>query len=256
MSYNRIEAAFPGGASYQWDITGKKYANFTDLGRYVIDCDPHRHFDFERARAYINRRYDIRSKIGCTAFGTRAENGDVLIGRNLDLTVSQFPCYITHVKFGKYETLNFTYDEMSDTALRYDELLRQGSIEPEIYNALPMSASDSMNSEGLYIEYNMREYERGLACTGTNPHSPTRICTISLPFVVASHCATVAEALQFMRNKLDLYTMVDTSVASGWNLCCMIGDAYGHYGLIEIANNEIKYLPQQHGQGNYSNRKK
>lgn len=241
----------PKGAHYHWKTTNRKYVNFTDLGHYVIDCDRHRHFDFERAREYVNEMTDIRKKLCCTAFGTRADNGDVLIGRNLDLTVSQYPCYITHVKFGKYETLNFSYDEMSSKKVRYDDLLAQGMIEEDLYNALPMLASDSMNSEGLYMEYNMRGFESQFYCTGTNPSCPTRICTLSLPFVVTSHCATVEEALWFMRNKLDLYTLVDETVASGWNLCCMIGDAFGNFGLIEIANNEIKYLPRQHGQGNY-----
>lgn len=251
MDENRMKERFPKGARYKWNVTGKHYANFTDLGRYVIDCDRHRNFDFEKARMYVNRRCDIHGKMCCTALGTQANNGDVIIGRNLDLTVSQLPCYITHVKHRKYDTLNFTYDEMNDKAIRYDALLYRGAIEPELYNALPMLASDSMNERGLYIEYNMRCYEQQLYCSGTNPGCPVRICTISLPFAVASNCATVEEALQYMKNQLDLYTLVDQSAASGWNLCCMIGDAEGNYGLIEIANNEIRYLPRQHGQGNY-----
>lgn len=239
------------GAEYYWKTTNRRYQNFTDLGNYVIDCDRHRNFDFDRARAYCDQYFDIRKRIGCTAFGTRAENGDVLIGRNLDLTVSQFPCYITHVKWGKYDTLNFTYDEIGDNRTKYGELLEAGAIDEDYYNALPMVASDSMNSAGLYIEYNMREYEKQFICLGTNPECDTRICTVSLPFVVTSNCATVKEALKFMRESLNLYTMVDRSIASGWNLCCMMGDATGEYGLLEIANDEIRFLPRQHGQGNY-----
>lgn len=242
---------FHGRAHYRWHIRGKKYPQFTDLGRYVIDCGRHRHFDFERAREYINSHYAASSTLGgCTAFATRTRTGDVLIGRNLDLTVSQMPCFITHLHYGRYETINFTYDEISTNRLRYDELLREGWIDPDYYNALPMFASDSMNSEGLFIEYNMRGYEDAFFCSGTNP-GRTRVCTVSLPFLVASHCATVPEALRYMREQLDLYTLLDETIVSGWNLCCVIGDAKGHYGLIEIANNEIKYLPQQHGQGNY-----
>lgn len=251
MMQNQWKKQFCKGAAYKWRITGRHYANFTDLGRYVIDCDRHRNFNFERAREYINARLDLLGETGCTAFATRANNGDVLIGRNLDLLVSQMPCYITHVKYGKYDTLNFTYDEISSSAVRYRDLLRRGRIDAQMYNALPMLASDSMNECGLYMEYNMRDYEDQFICTGTNPDCLTRACTVSLPFLVTSNCATVDEAVQYMKNELDLYTMLDQSVASGWNLCCVIGDAVGNYGLIEIANNEIKYLPQQHGQGNY-----
>lgn len=236
---------------FHWDIRNKKYKNFTDLGNYVIDCDCHSAFDFDSALEYVNKHLDIRSSYGCSALGTRTPNGDVLIGRNLDLTVSQFPCYITHVKYGNYETLNFTYDEFSKEKVTYEELLRSQMIQPDFFNALPMFATDSMNSEGLYIEYNMRNYEDSFICLGTNPSAPIRACTISLPFLVTSHCATIKEALCFLRNEVDWYTLIDETIASGWNLCCMIGDATGAYGLLEIANDEIKFLPEQHGQGNY-----
>lgn len=228
----------------------RKYYNFTDLSNYVIDCDRHCYFDFKTALEYVNNRYDLSHKIGCSALATRTNNGDVIIGRNLDLTCSQFPCYITHVKGFKYKTLNFTYDELYEDGLKYNELLAAGRIDDEYFNALPMLASDSMNSEGLYIEYNMRDYEKQFICLGTNPDASIRLCTFSIPFMVASNCATVNEALEYLKT-LDLYTLVDTSVASGWNLCCMIGDATGAYGLIEIANDEIKFLPEQHGQSNY-----
>lgn len=228
----------------------RKYFNFTDLSNYVIDCDRHQNFEFNAALDYVNKRYDIGRRMGCTALATRANNGDVLIGRNLDLTCSQLPCYITHIKTKKYDTLNFTYDELYEGGLKYDELLRVGKINYEYFNALPMLAADSMNSAGLYIEYNMREYEEQFICFGTNPSAPIRVCTYSIPFMVAANCATVKEALEYLHT-LDLYTLVDKSVASGWNLCCMIGDATGSYGLIEIAHDEIKFLPMQHGQGNY-----
>ena len=241
----------PKGASYQWKTTNQKYQNFTDLGDYVIDVDRHTDFDFKAALDYSNKRCSRGKKGGCSALGTITENGDVIIGRNLDLTVSQLPCYVTHIKFGKYETINFTYDQSWEKSLKYDELLAAGKIDPEYYNALPMMASDSMNSEGLYIEYNMRDNEPLLTCTGTNPEAPLTVCSFSLPFLVASHCATVDEAIKYLNEQLNIYTMNDGSFADGWNLCMMIGDATGQFGLIEIANNEIHFIPKQRGQGNY-----
>ncbi len=241
----------PKGATYQWNPVNRKYFNFTDLGDYVIDCDRHQNFDFEKARRYTAGRYDLFRNISCSALATKNALGDVLIGRNLDLTVSQLPCYITHLKYGKYETINFTYDELNKETPRYSELLSTGKIGVDFYNALPMLASDSMNSAGLYLEYNMRAYESQFICTGTNPNAKTRVCSLSLPFLVASHCATVDEALHYMRERLNIYTLADETVASGWNLCFVIGDAHGKYGLIEIANDKITFLPYQHGQGNY-----
>ena len=238
------------GATFDWKVTGKKYENFTDLGNYVILCDPF-DFDFDAALAYTNARYDkVMPAFGCSALGTKTNDGDVIIGRNADLTVSQYPCYITHMNYGKYETLNFTYDQ-SGNAPKYQTRLEQGVIEPDFLNSLPLMASDSMNSEGLYIEYNMRDYESDLVCFGTNPGAPIRVCTLNLPFVIASNCATIDEALKFIREELDLYTLRDQGFANGWNMAYMMGDATGNYGLLEIAADEIKFLPQQHGQGNY-----
>lgn len=228
----------------------RKYSNFTDLSNYVIDCDRHKHFDFSATQDYFKTRDHFMQAMGCSALATRANNGDVLIGRNLDLTCSQFPCYITHVWSGKYDTLNFTYDELFEYGLIYEELLQAETIEDDYFNALPMLASDSMNSAGLYLEYNMRDYEEQFICWGTNPDSPVRVGSYSIPFMVTSNCATVKEAIAYLKT-LDIYTQFDKTVASGWNLCYMIGDATGDYGLIEIAQDEIKYLPQQHGQGNY-----
>lgn len=239
------------GATFDWEVTGKKYENFTDLGNYVILCDPYEHFDFDAALERANDRYDKVTPIfGCSALGTKTDAGDVIIGRNLDLTVSQYPCYITRLKYGKYETLNFSYDQTGSSPT-YEERLALGYIEPEFYNFLPMMAADSMNSEGLYIQADMRDFENDLVCFGTNPDAPIRACTLSLPFIVASNCATINEALKFIQEELNLYTMRTKSFASGWNMAYMMGDATGNYGLLEIAADKVRFLPQQHGQGNY-----
>lgn len=252
-----VACGSPKGATYKWDVKNKKHGNFTDLGHYVIDVDTHTNFDFEKALAFSNARYDKWAKLpggGCSALGTKTNNGDVIIGRNLDLTVSQYPCYVTHVEpVGgfKYKTINFTYDELFVEGDTYAMLQNKDRILDDYYNALPLLASDSFNEKGLYLEYNMRAFEEYMICSGTNPNCSNRICTISLPYVVAASCATVKEAVNYIKNDLNVFTMLDTSVASGWNLCFMIGDATGEYGLIEIARNEVMYLPYQHGQGNY-----
>ena len=145
------------GVTYKWDVANKHYENFTDLGDYVIDVDEHTHFDFDKALAFSNERYDKWSKLpggGCSALGTKAKNGDVLIGRNLDLTVSQFPCYVTHVDpvdGFKYKTINFTYDELFIEGDTYEKLLSKGKIDEEYYNALPLLASDSFNEKALIL---------------------------------------------------------------------------------------------------------
>ena len=97
----------------------------------------------------------------------------------------------------------------------------------------------------------MRDYEPDLICYGTNPNVKTHICSISIPLVLTSNCATVEEAVKYLQESLDIYTLIDGSAASGWNLCYMMGDVTGKYGLVEIAKDEIHFLPLQHGQANY-----
>ena len=239
-------------ATYNWEITNKKYENFTDLGHYAIDLDPHETFDLQRAMAFAATRYSNIRPFGCTALGTKTESGDVIIGRNNDFEVSNRPCYISHVKYGKYETINFTYDKMLKEGIDYVEVLADGKLDKEYYNFLPLVSTDSMNSEGLYIEDNMRDVEPLLANTGTNPKAKLSLPALFVPFMVASHCANIDEALKYMREELNIYTLQGKNFdANGWNLGFMIGDATGRYGLIEIANNQIRFIPQQHGQGNY-----
>ena len=178
-----------------WDAKNIKYKNFTDLGNYVIDLDPHTSFDIDRAFKYVNNRYDhgYNTK-ACTACACLNKDGDVLIGRNLDLTISQLPCYISHVKYGMYETLNFTYDEEHAPHVLYKDLLKTGELEEEYYNALPLFASDSMNSEGLYIEYNMRGKEDYFTNSGTNP-GKKRTPLMAMAFLAASSFSLASTAL-------------------------------------------------------------
>lgn len=236
--------------SLHWNAKNTKYKNFTDLGNYIIDLDPHTSFDIDRAFKYVNNRYDhgYNGK-ACTACACLNKEGEVLIGRNLDLTISQLPCYISHVKYGKYETLNFTYDEMHTPFVFYKDLLNIGEVEEDYYNAIPLLATDSMNSEGLYIECNMRGKEDYYTNSGTNP-GKKRISLLAMAFLAASNCKTVKEVVEYF-NEFDLYTINDGFGASGWNLAFLAGDKTGEFGLIEVARNEVSYIPYQWGHGNY-----
>ena len=59
------------GVAYKWKTVNRKYLNFTDLGDYVIDCDRHRNFDFEKARRYTTLRYDLHRFMNCSALATK-----------------------------------------------------------------------------------------------------------------------------------------------------------------------------------------
>ncbi len=69
---------------------------------------------------------------------------------------------------------------------------------------------------------------------------------------VFQDCATVKETLNFLKNSYDWYTVnMNNNGHSGCNMCFLVGDATGEYGLIELAQDEISYIPYQYGQANY-----
>ena len=189
---------------------------------------------------------------GCTAVATVTEEGETLVGRNMDLNISHKPAFIirTNVK-DCYETLGLAYlfnDFMPD----YDTVLAEG-LTPEQYKLLPFLCTDVMNTEGLYVETNMRNGEAWptgdgkFICSGTNPDSEIRVFVAALPRFIAERCATVEEALSYVET-LDIYTQTEPT---SWNFCFMMADATGRYGLLEIACNRVVWHEGQRAQANF-----
>lgn len=230
-----------------WDFKPVKYENFTDYGNYVIKVDPYEAYDLEKGIKLLNAKYDQFTKPACTATAKRNTKGEVLIGRNLDIYISNSPMYITEANYGKYKAYLFSY--LGSLFFEYNELLGMKKLPQEFIDVLPLNATDGFNEKGLYIEANMREPDARFICTGTNPGG-IRVTSGAVTSLVSTNCATVKEALEFLK-QFDFYTMGDGGPLSNWNYAFMIGDATGEYGLIEIAQNEISYLPYQNGQGNY-----
>ena len=189
---------------------------------------------------------------GCTAVATVTDAGETLVGRNMDLNISHKPAFIIRTKVeGCYETRGLAYlfnDFMPD----YDTVLESGLL-PEQYKILPFICTDVMNAEGLYIETNMRNGEAWptgdgkFICSGTNPGAEKRVIVAALPRFIAERCATVEEALAYV-DTLDIYTQ---SEPTAWNFCCMMADATGRYGLLEVACNRVVWHEGQRAQANF-----
>ena len=189
---------------------------------------------------------------GCTAVATVTDNGETLVGRNMDLNISHKPAFIIRTKVpGFYETLGLAYlfnDFMPD----YDTVLSSGLSEIQ-YKLLPFLCTDVMNTEGLYVETNMRNGEAWptgdgkFICSGTNPDAETRVFVAAIPRYIAERCATVEEALQYV-SSINVYTQ---SEPTSWNFCFMMADATGRYGLLEIACNRMVWHEGQRAQANF-----
>lgn len=218
---------------------------------HVIDAGTYDSLDFDMAIEQSTQKYDFWAG-GCTAAATQIENGDTIVGRNLDLYVSDKPAYICRTEVpGEYKTIGVGYTNMSGGS--FDEVVAHGMPET-MHTMLPYLCTDVLNEKGLYCEINMRIGEfypdgtNKFGCPGTNPEAGTRISTTLIPRLVGQHCATVKEAVEYLKT-MNLYTPKRKGFE--WNFCFIMADATGDYGLVEIAENEISFLDKQQAQTNF-----
>ena len=111
-----------------------------------------------------------------------------------------------------------------------------------------MVSTDAFNEKGLYIQTNMRT-SVGIKNSGTNPGN-MRVGEISVGALVAQNCATVKEAVEYVRS-LDVFSMGDPENPMAWGFAFLIGDAKGDYGILEFADNKVFFTPYANGHANY-----
>ena len=224
---------------------------YTDLGNYVIELAEYQDADYDACLKALDEKYgQMKAAMSeaCTACAKHDSEGNVLIGRNLDNQVSQCPAFLIHSTQGKYETVSLRY--MNSEQYTYETFKTEGYLDKDFLNSISFCVTDSMNSEGLYIQANVREPYPELINTGTNP-GKQRLCVPMLVAMVSRNCATVKEALDYLRNDVDIYSTpyINETVPTQYGY--YIGDATGEFGVIEIAANEVNYIPYASAQGNY-----
>ncbi len=243
-----------------------EHGNFKDLGNYVIELPDITDASVEeRALAVINEIHDhikLPSAGGCTAMARLNSNGEVIFGRNMDLDISQKPAYLCKTTYGKYKTFGVTY--MPGIYLDYSEIKSLDMLDEDEAAYFAFTTNDCLNEKGLYIEMNLRERNDKLLCYGlhsthgeTNrssdgkPWRELRAPHIAIGRLVAQNCATVQEAVEYLNNSYDWYTITpEKEIYAQNNMAFMIGDATGEYGLIEIAQDEVHYTAYQRAQAN------
>lgn len=208
---------------------------------YVLDAGTYKKLDYNVANNFNKKLYDNWG--GCTAIAKNIGD-NTIIGRNMDLTVSDKPAYVfkTDIK-GKYKTINLAYT-YRDYAPNYSDALN--GLKDEFYNILPFISDDVLNEKGLYIEVNMRNGEEDkFSCSGTNPDSNERVYMFSLPMYIGLNCATIDEVLEYV-NTLNIY-----SKRGYWNYAFLIADTTGRYGVLEFAQNKILWNDGENAQANF-----
>ncbi|MDO5440453.1 MAG: hypothetical protein Q4F12_02820 [Erysipelotrichaceae bacterium] len=232
-------------------LTNKKVE---EIFSRVFDAGSYDSLDYKYAQEYFANTYDKWGKGGCTAVAKVNDAGDTIVGRNMDLTICNKAAYVFRTKVeGCYETINLAYT-FRDISPDYEDVLNEG-ISPEFQKVLPFLADDVLNSEGLYVEVNMRNGETWptgetkFGCSGTNNGKGERVYLFSLSRYIGEHCANIEEALKYIET-LDIYSMYGNETSAD-NYCFMMADATGRYGLLEVACNNLYWHEGQQGQANF-----
>ena len=218
---------------------------------YVVQADTITELDYEYAKQELNNSTDGWGG-KCSAAARVLPNGDMVVGRNMDYYISNYPCIIVHTRTpGYHETYGISYN--NSTGPTFEDVKANG-LSQAYAKLMPFLVNDAMNEAGLYVEMNMRVNEHfddpadDYGCPGTNPGASERVCEIMLPQQIALNCANIDEMLEYVHS-IDIYTM--SKGDSPWNLAFIVADASGRYGLLEIARNQISWLEGQPIQTNY-----
>ncbi len=213
----------------------------TELDKYIFEVGEYTSLDYDAADAFYAKDND-NWEGGCSAI-SKMVDGHRLVGRNMDLNISNKCAYIIRTNAGKYRTIGLAYT-FRDFSPDYDELLNEG-MSDEFYKVLPFMCDDVMNDGGLHIEINMRHAEfwpngeDKYTCKGTNPKSDKRVYMFELPRYIGENCATVEDAKKYVA-ALNVY-----SKNHYWNYCFLISDSKGHSSLLEFAGNKVYWLDEE-----------
>ena len=225
----------------------KSSIGFTVIGDHVIELDTITDIDFEKGLEYFETNFGA---FGCTAVGKVISNGDMIIGRSYDLEYSNAPAYIVKTAIpGRYKTIGVAYNAFTGTAL--EDIEKNGISEDELLTIYCMTG-DVLNEKGFYIEANMRDTqpeETGIAeCSGTNPGAEVRLSFATLLRYLGERAATVDEALEIAYS-LDVYGFKTETVSWGGGI--FMADATGHYGVLELVDNQLVWNDMQPAQANF-----
>ena len=225
----------------------KSSIGFTVIGDHVIELDTITDIDFEKGLEYFETNFGA---FGCTAVGKVISNGDMIIGRSYDLEYSNAPAYIVKTAIpGHYKTIGVAYNAFTGTAL--EDIEKNGISEDELLTIYCMTG-DVLNEKGFYIEANMRDTqpeETGIKeCSGTNPGAEVRLSFATLLRYLGERAATVDEALEIAYS-LDVYGFKTETISWGGGI--FMADATGHYGVLELVDNQLVWNDMQPAQANF-----
>ena len=218
------------------------------LAAQVIELPVFTEIDYEKGLALDA---EIFGKYGCSAVAKVLPNGDTIVGRSMDLGVSNKPAYVIRTAVpGFLKTVGLAYSPFNGPD--FDEVQKCGIKKIDTLPLLFFTI-DIMNEKGVYIEGNMRNAEdpalTGIAeCRGTNPNGKYRMSPGALIRFLGERAASVDEAVALAQT-VDVHSL--KSSVLDWNAGLFIADSTGKYGVLELVDNKLVWLPGEPLQTNF-----
>ncbi len=217
------------------------------LDPYVIELPTFTHVDFDALMAADREMF---GKMACSAVAKVLPNGDMVVGRSMDLAFSDRPVYILRTATpGCYKTIGISYNPFSGPS--FEEVTQKGISQEQAVRLLAFS-EDVFNEKGLYIEGDMRMQEPASTgirpTTGTHPEAEYRMSLGLLIRFLAERAATVEEALALAKT-IDIHDLVSDDFR--WGGGFLIADAMGHFGVLEVVDNKLVWTDGQRAHANF-----
>lgn len=224
---------------------------------HVIDLGIIKEINYDKLITKLNKNFESTLG-GCSvAYKAINKNKEFIVGRNMDLSISNNPAYImrTNIK-NEYKTIGISYNCFPSQT--YENILKKGLLTKEYLKA-PFFCTDVFNEKGLYFEINMRNYEAypngepKYVCTSSKyleikeyneslhnfkllekfpiDKPRKRICIAFVPRYLAGKCATIDDVIEELKY-LDVFS---PNGIVNWNFCLFIADSKGNHGVLELA---------------------
>lgn len=205
------------------------------LGHQVVELPVIDTLDYEEIPGVVSLE-----KMGCSAFAKTLTNGDMVVGRSMDIFYSNSPAVVVRTAVpGFYKTVGLANRPFMGK--KYAEILKCGYSQKEIQELYHFTF-DIMNEKGFFIEVNMRDGQNGVNgiadITGTNPGAKVRMSAASLVRYLGNRCANVEEALA-LANKCDVYGFYNKEQGINWGAGIMMADTSGRCGVLEVIDNKL-----------------
>ena len=218
----------------------QKQSELREIDEYFYETGLYTSLDYEFANNYFAENNDNWGG-GCSAISAEV-NGTRLVGRNMDLNISNKCAYLVRTDIpGKYETFGLAYT-FRDISPDYEDVKTNGLGET-FEKVLPFMCDDVMNSKGLHIEINMRHGEKDehgndvFGVEHTNKNASERIYVFNLTQYIALNCKDLDEVREYLENDVDVY-----SQKNYWNYSFIITDAKGESALLEFGNGQYYWV--------------